>query len=112
MPIRTDHTPRVLTGLAVGALLLLPALAACSSGDDGVSCSGRTCTATLQGDDAKVSILGNDLAFAGVQDGQATVSVGDQSVSCTEGESVSAGPLSITCTSITEDTLEITASLG
>jgi hypothetical protein len=100
---------RMLAGTAAGVLLLLP-LAACSS--DNVSCSGTSCTATLSGDGAKASILGNDLAFAGTEDGRATLSLGDSSVSCAEGESVSAGPLSITCTTVTEDSVEFTAKVG
>ena len=100
---------RTAAGAAAGFLLVLP-LAGCSSSN--VDCSGRSCTATLSTDDAKASILGNDLAFAGVQDGKATLSVGDTEVSCAEGESVSAGPLSITCTSVTEDAVEVTAEVG
>ncbi len=100
---------RLAAGAAAGVLLLLP-LTACSSSN--VDCSGTSCTASLSGDDAKASILGNDLAFAGTQDGRATLSVGDASVSCAEGESVSAGPLSITCTSVTDDGVEVTAEVG
>jgi hypothetical protein len=100
---------RLAAGTAAGILLLLP-VAGCSS--DNVDCSGTTCTVTLSGDGAKASILGNDLGFAGVQDGRATLSVGDKEVSCAEGESVSAGPLSITCTSVTEDGVELTAKAG
>ena len=96
-------------GATAGVLLLLP-LTACSS--DNVDCSGTTCTVTLEGDGAKASILGNDLAFVGTENGEATVSVGDASVSCAEGESVTAGPLSITCTTITENSLELTAKAG
>ncbi|MBB3677862.1 hypothetical protein [Modestobacter versicolor] len=100
---------RLAAGAAAGFLLLLP-LAACSSSN--VDCSGTSCTATLTGDDAKASILGNELAFAGTQDGKATLQLGDQSVSCAEGDSVSAGPLSITCTSVTDDGVEFTAEVG
>jgi hypothetical protein len=100
---------RLAAGTAAGILLLLP-VAGC--GSDNVDCSGTTCTVTLSGDGAKASILGNDLGFAGVQDGRATLSVGDKEVSCAEGESVSAGPLSITCTSVTEDGVELTAKAG
>jgi hypothetical protein len=100
---------RLAAGTAAGILLLLP-LTACSS--DNVSCSGTTCTVTLKGDGAKASILGNDLALAGTKDGRATLSVGDASVSCAEGESVSAGPLSITCTTVTENSVELTAKAG
>jgi hypothetical protein len=100
---------RLAPGATAGLLLLLP-LAACSS--DNVDCSGSTCTVTLSGDGAKASILGNDLAFAGTEDGRATLSVGDAEVSCAEGESVSAGPLSLTCTSVTDDGVELTAKAG
>jgi hypothetical protein len=100
---------RLAAGTAAGFLLLLP-VAACSS--DNVDCSGTSCTVTLKGDGAKASILGHDLAFGGIENGRATVSVGDASVSCAEGENVSAGPLSITCTKITEDSLELTAKAG
>ena len=100
---------RLLTGTVAGALLFLP-LTACSSSN--VNCSGNECTATLTGDDASASILGNDLAFAGTKDGRASLSVGDASVSCAQGESVSAGPLALTCTTVTDDSVELTASLG
>src|SRR3954451_25462799 len=100
---------RLAAGASAGLLLLLP-LAACSS--DNVDYSGTTCTVTLSGDGAKASILGNDLAFAGTQDGRATLSVGDADVSCAEGESVSARPLSLTCTSVTDDKVELTAKAG
>jgi len=99
------------TRIAAAALVLLP-LAACSLGSDNVSCSGTTCTVTLSGDGAKATILGHDLAFGGVQDARATLRVGDASVSCAQGESVSAGPLSITCSTVTEDSVELTASAG
>ena len=102
---------RPAAGMLAGALLLLP-LAACSFTSNNVSCSGNSCTATLRGEDAKASILGNDLVFAGTQDGRASISVGDTKVECAEGESVTAGPLSITCTTITEDSLELTAEVG
>ena len=100
---------RVAAGAAAGILLLLP-VAAC--GSDNVSCSGKSCTATLTGDGAKAKILGHDLAFAGTQNGRATLSVGDQSVSCAQGDSVDAGPLSITCTTVTDNSLTITATIG
>jgi len=99
----------VAAGTAAGALLLLP-LTAC--GSDNVSCSGRTCTATLNGNGTTASILGHDLGFAGVKDGRATLQVGDASVSCAQGESVSAGPLSITCTTVTTDSVQVSVKVG
>ena len=67
---------------------------------------------TLTGSDAQVEILGTTLSFGGVQDGRATLSVGNASVSCTQGETVNAGPLSLTCTTVEADSVELTASLG
>ena len=100
---------RLAAGAAAGFLLLLP-VAACSS--DNVDCSGTSCTVKLEGNGAKASILGNDLAFGGIENGRATLSVGDAEVSCAQGESVSAGPLSLTCTSVTDDGVELTAKAG
>ena len=109
MSITHRRPARALVGAAAGLLLLLP-LTACSS--QNVSCSGKQCTATLSGSGAEASILGNDLAFAGTKDGRATLSVGGTSYSCAQGESLTAGPLSLTCTTVTEDSLEITAAIG
>jgi hypothetical protein len=93
------------------ALALVP-LAGCSLSSDDVSCSGTSCTATLSGNGASAEILGTTLRFSGVEDGRATLGVGDASVSCAEGESVGAGPLSVTCTRVTDQAVELTASLG
>jgi hypothetical protein len=98
-------------GLLAGALALLP-LTACQVGSDNVSCSGGSCSVTLTGDDAKATVLGKSLAFAGSSDGRATISVGDSEVSCTQGQSVSAGPLQLACSKVTADSVELTASLG
>jgi hypothetical protein len=109
MSIPHRRVPGTLVGATAGLLLLLP-LTACSS--DNVSCSGKQCSATLSGSGAEASFFGTDLAFAGTKDGTASISVGDTSYSCTQGESLTAGPLSLTCTTVTEDSLTITAALG
>ena len=101
---------RRAAGLTMAAALLVLPLAACSSPN--VDCSGNQCTATLTVDDAKAEILGNSLAFGGVENGRATLSVGDASVSCAQGEDVAAGPLRLTCTTVTEESVELTAGLG
>jgi hypothetical protein len=97
--------------LLAGGLLLAP-LTACSFTANGVSCSTSSCTVTLTGDGAEVEILGTTLSFGGIQDGRASLSVGGASVSCAEGESVTAGPLDLQCTSVTDDSVELTASLS
>jgi hypothetical protein len=111
MSFPNDRVARLAAGVLAGALALAP-LAGCSLSSDNVSCSGSSCTATLSGDGAKAEILGTTLEFAGTQDGRATLGVGDASVSCAEGESISAGPLKVTCTSVTEDAVELTASVS
>lgn len=102
---------RIAPGPLAGPLALI-LLAGCSFTSDNVSCSGTSCTATLTGEGAKAEILGTTLEFAGTQDGRATLGVGDASVSCAEGESIAAGPLSVTCTSVSDGAVELTASLN
>jgi hypothetical protein len=98
--------------LGAAAIAGAVALAGCSLGSDNVSCSGTKCTATLSGNGASAEILGTKLTLAGTKDGRATLGVGGASVSCTQGQSISAGPLSVTCTKVGDGTLDITASLG
>jgi len=105
-------TPRrTVTGLIAGALILVP-LAGCQVNSDSVSCSGNTCSVTLTGDGAKAKVLGSTVAFAGTSGGQATVSVAGHDVSCTQGQSVDAGPLHLECTKVTDTSVEMSASLG
>lgn len=104
------RSARLARPLAAGALLL--SLAACGN-SAGVDCSGTRCSVTLSGEGAKASILGQDLVLVGTgDDGKATVSVGDQSVSCAEGDEVTAGPLTLTCAKVEQDSVELSASLG
>ena len=105
------RTARLATGLLAGGVLVAP-LAGCSISSNNVSCSTSSCTATLSGDGAEAEILGTTVTFGGVQDGRASLGVGGASVSCAQGESVAAGPLQLECTSVTDNAVEITASLG
>lgn len=107
-PPRTSRLP---AALLAGGLLLAP-LTACTFTSHNVSCSGSSCSVTLSGEGAEAEILGTTLSFDGVADGRATLSVAGGSVSCAEGESVSAGPLQLQCSSITDDSVELTASLN
>ena len=105
------RTARLATGLLAGGLVLSP-LAGCSLSSNNVSCTTNSCTATLSGDGAEADILGTKVSFGGIQDGRASLSVAGATVSCAEGESVGAGPLQLECTSVTDDAVEITASLA
>ena len=104
----TTTRTRLAAGLLAGGLLL----AGCSFTSENVSCSGGSCTVTLSGEGAQAEILGQTLTFGGVQDGRASLSVGGASVSCGEGESVTAGPMQIACSGVSDDSVELTASLG
>lgn len=107
----TTRTARLAAGLLAGGMMLVP-LAGCSFTSHNVSCSGSSCTATLTGEGAEAEILGTTLTFDGIQDGRASLSVGGASVSCGEGESVTAGPLALECTSVSDSGVELRASLN
>jgi|SRR4051794_6202794 hypothetical protein len=107
----TTSRARLAAGVLAGGLALLP-LTACSFSSDNLSCSGSECSVTLSGNGAQVDVLGTSLAFGGVQDGRATLSVGNASVSCAQGETVQAGPLTLTCSTVEADSVKLTASLG
>lgn len=73
------------------------------------SCSGAWCSVTLAGRGSRVHVLGTTITFEEIRDGRAALRVGDQTVSCTAGHSVSAGRLRLTCTTVTEDSVSVTA---
>jgi hypothetical protein len=102
---------RFAAGLLAGGFALA-SVSACTFSSNNVSCSPSSCTATLSGEGAEAEILGTKVEFAGTQDGRATLGVAGANVSCGEGEKIGAGPLSITCSSVTDDAVEITATLG
>ena len=102
-------TPRRAAGLLAGGVALA-ALTGCTFTSNNVSCTTSSCTATLSGDGAEAEILGTTVSLGSVQDGRASLSVAGASVSCAEGESVTAGPLALECTSVTEDSVELTVS--
>jgi hypothetical protein len=104
-------TTRTAAGLLAGGLAL-GALGGCTFTSNGVSCSTSSCTVTLNGEGAEVDVFGNTVTLGSVQDGRASLDVAGTSVSCAEGESVAAGPLSVECTSVTADAVELTATLN
>jgi hypothetical protein len=105
----STSTSRRAAGLLAGGVALA-ALTGCSFTSNNVSCSASSCTAKLSGDGAEAKILGQTLTLGSVENGKASLSVGDASISCTEGESVTAGPLKLTCSTVTEDSVELTAT--
>jgi len=86
--------------------------AAASPTGASASCSVTSCSATLTNAAAQVSVLGKTISFGGVQNGRASLGVGDQTVSCAQGDKVSAGPLTLQCSTVTDSSVTLTASLG
>jgi hypothetical protein len=87
------------------------ASSAASEASDRVDCSGDSCSVTVStGSD--VELLGTRLSLDSVADGQATLSVGDRTVTCGADEDVTVGPLSLACSDIGDDSVTLTASLG
>jgi hypothetical protein len=83
-----------------------------SGGDGGVDCSGTSCSVTLPGDGTEVQVLGTAIKLGAVETGRATLGVGGKDVSCSQGEKVSAGPLTLECTTVSTDRVTLKASLG
>jgi hypothetical protein len=67
---------------------------------------------TLAGDGSSVQVFDTDISFVGIHDGQATVRVAGQDVSGVQGQTVTAGALTLTYTSVTSDTVRIDVSPG
>jgi hypothetical protein len=102
-----------LAGAVLAGGLGLLSVAGCSFTSEKFSCDTNSCTVTLSGDGAEVDLpIGPTISLSSVQDGRASISVGGASVSCAEGESVSAGGLGLECTSVTEDEVKLSASLN
>lgn len=77
-----------------------------------VSCSGTSCSVTFTGDVSSVDVLGTQVTFGGVQNGQATIGIGGRQLTCRQGESISAAPLRLTCTTVQPDRVTLTGGLG
>jgi hypothetical protein len=103
----SETTGAVPTGTGTGTG------ASSTSGDTDatVDCAGNSCSVTISGD-ATANVLGTQISLGDVQNGRATLGVGDRQVSCAQGESVSAGPLTLECTTVTGDSVTLTARLG
>ncbi len=135
MGARTAYRTRRASGLLAGALLLMPLTACSDTAEPGgadaspeatetgdatgsedttvdVDCSGDSCSLTMSGDGAEAEVLGTTIVLGGVENGRATFRVGNEDLTCGQGESASVGPLTFECTTVTEDTVTMTATLN
>ena len=84
-----------------------------ASGSAGaVDCSGTTCSVTLDTGDNQATVLGQTVSLGKVENGEATLGVAGHDVTCRQGDSVSAGPLKLTCSTVTADSVTVSAKLG
>jgi hypothetical protein len=74
-----------------------------------VSCQGDSCSLVLAGRETRVQVFESTISFVAVREGEATLQVDQQDVTCTEGSDIAAGSLSISCTRVTDDRVEFTA---
>ncbi|WP_412539666.1 hypothetical protein R8Z50_28045 [Longispora sp. K20-0274] len=83
--------------------LTVPALAACSSDGSKTSCSLNSCTVTFdRGVEASTSILGVEVKFVGVSNGQATLSVAGQEVSMPVAQEKDVAGFKVTVQNVTD----------
>jgi|tagenome__1003787_1003787.scaffolds.fasta_scaffold20890870_3 hypothetical protein len=75
-----------------------------------VSCTGSTCSVTLGGAGAGAHVLGTDISLRTVQGRRVTLRVGEATVTCAPGDSVAAGALRLTCSSVADGVVELIAS--
>lgn len=104
----TTRTARLAGAVLAGGIGLLT-LTGCG---ESLSCGPTSCTVTLDGAGAQVEVLNTTIRLGSVEDGRATIGVGEVSVSCAEGERVSAAGLSLECTTVSTEEVQLTASLG
>lgn len=78
-------------------------LAGCTTSS--YQCSNDSCTVTLKGPGADTELYDNTvvLRLDGADGQSAEITVDDRSLSCTEGETVTSGELSITCDEVGDD---------
>jgi hypothetical protein len=84
-----------------------------ANGSDAVSivvCSGTSCSVTLAGDGSSVRAFDTEITFVGIHDGRATIRVAGQDISCVQGQAVTTAALTLTCKSVTDDTVRIDVS--
>src|SRR4051794_4387551 len=101
-----NATATTVTGTVIGGA----AGSAGSSATSVASCSETSCSVTLAGNGSSVDVFGATISFRTIQDGQATLRVGDQDVSCRQGQMVSVGSLWIECAAVTDNRVEFTVS--
>ena len=75
-----------------------------------VARSGSSCAVKLAGTGSTVQVFGATIALEEARTGEATVRVGNRTVSCRQGETVSVGPVRMACTDITNGVVSFTVA--
>jgi len=98
---------RLLAGAAVAAAV---AMSACSVTTNNYSCSNNRCEVTLSGSGSETELYDDTLSLRldSADGSTAELTVGNESVSCAEGETVQAADVSVTCDSVGDDEVTLT----
>jgi len=85
-------------------------LSACTVTSSNYSCTNGRCELTLRGGGSDTEILEDTVTVRlDTADGStAELTVNDESVTCTEGETVQAADVSVTCDSVGDDEVTLT----
>ncbi len=86
-----------------------PSSTASQDGISIVNCVNDTCSVTMGGSGTTVGIFDTTIAFGSISNGRATLRVDGRDVSCTAGQTITAGSVTLTCTEVTADTVSFTA---
>jgi hypothetical protein len=109
------RVPGLVAGAAVAAVLTgcTGAGGSDAAPSRGVTCDVDTCTLTLRTAGARqIEAFGADLTLDGVEDGVASLVVGDARVECGRDEAVRAGALTLFCDDVTAAGVTLTAEVG
>ncbi|MEV0154451.1 hypothetical protein AB0H57_12025 [Micromonospora sp. NPDC050686] len=112
-PFHPSFAPlRRAGGLLAGLLLGAALLAGCSSQGASTDCGLDACTVTFErGVEASATILGVEAKLVGAQGDQVTVEVAGEQLSLTVGQqAASAGDLSVSLESVTDEQVKIRVS--
>jgi hypothetical protein len=112
MTRRATRAPRALAAPAATLVLAAAALVGgCSVTTNTSKCVNNECEVSLNGDgaDADLDTLAGEptVTLEGASDGTADLSVDGEDVSCREGETVEAAGLSIECTDVGDDEVDL-----
>lgn len=88
------------------------ASAGCTVTSTSSNCSGLTCEVTLSGEGASTELGAAEtpIKLVAIEDGQATIELGDAQGSCSAGETIELAESSVECTNVDDDSVQLTVT--